>query len=360
MIEFLRAVLAYLFDLGVLVFFHELGHYAAARSQGVVVEVFSLGFGPALWSRRAKSGTVWQISAVPLGGYVKMQGWGTEEAVDPKAPGSFSAASLGSRALIVAAGPAANFALAFIVLAGLLMFAGSLESSSVIKSVVPGSAAALAHMEPGDQVLSLDGSKVDNFQDMVAIIQPHPDTRMRVTLNRHGAVISDELTIGHQQVDGQTVGLLGVASTPMVLRHFSPAGAMVEAGREIWLQTKMTAKGLFDLVVYHHGLQNLSGPLRIASVSGQVAAAGILPLINLIAVLSVNLGLINLVPIPILDGGHLLFYFGEWLYGKPIPRQAQDLGLRFGVALILSLYVFTTINDLSRLGAVHWVARLFG
>jgi regulator of sigma E protease len=360
MIDTLRSILAYLFDLGVLVFFHELGHYAAARSQGVVVEVFSVGFGPALWSRRAKSGTIWQISALPLGGYVKMQGWGTEEAVDPKAPGSFSAASLGSRALIVAAGPAANLVLAFVIFAFLFMFAGRMEAQPVISDVSPGSAAALAHLQPGDRVLSLDGIKVNSFEDMQNIIGPHPDTLMPMVLQRHGVLMTEEVTIGHQDMDGQTIGLLGVHSGAWTLKHYSPLAAVAAAGTETWSRIRMTVGGLYDLIVYHQGLQNLGGPLRIATVTGQVAAAGILPLINLIAVLSVNLGLINLVPIPILDGGHLLFYFGEWLYGKPIPRQAQDLGLRFGVALILSLYVFTTINDLSRLGAVHWVARLFG
>jgi regulator of sigma E protease len=360
MMILLRDIAAYLFDLGVLVFFHELGHFAAARSQGVVVEVFSIGFGPALWSRRAKSGTVWQLSAIPLGGYVKMQGWGTEEAVDPQAPGSFSAASLGSRAFIVAAGPLANFVLAFVIFAGIFMVAGRMESPAVINSVVPGSAAALAHLQPGDQILSLNGNKISNFEELQSIIAPHPDTPMLVTVERHGAVVSDQVTIGHQVLDGQTLGLLGVGSEAAVLQHFGPIGAMGAAGQEIWMRTKMTANGLFDLVVYHQGAQNLSGPLRIASVSGKVAAAGLVPLITLIAILSVNLGLVNLVPIPILDGGHLLFYFGEWIYGKPIPRQAQDLGLRFGVALLLSLYAFTTVNDLSRLGAAQWMAHLFG
>jgi regulator of sigma E protease len=360
MIETLRAMLAYLFDLGVLVFFHELGHYAAARSQGVVVEVFSVGFGPALWSRRAKSGTVWQISALPLGGYVKMQGWGGDEAADPTAPGSFSAASLGSRALIVAAGPLANLALAFVIFCGLFMFAGRMEAQPVISSISPGSAAAVAHLQPGDRILRLNGQSIGSFEDMQNIIAPHPDTPMQVVIERKGADITQTITIGHSDADGQVIGLMGVASDQVKLRHFSPLGAVVAAGQETWSRITMTVTGLYDLVVYHQGLQNLGGPLRIASMTGKVAAMGVLPLIDLIAMLSINLGLINLVPIPILDGGHLLFYFGEWIYGKPIPRRAQDVGLRLGVALILSLYVFTTINDLTRMGAVHWVQHLLG
>ncbi len=360
MLDMLRSVLAYGFDLGVLVFFHELGHYLAARSQGVVVEVFSVGFGPALVGWTAKSGTRWQLSAFPLGGYVKMQGWGALDDGGPKVPGSFSATSLGSKALIVAAGPAANLLLAFVLLMGLFLTVGQIQAQPVVSKVLPGTAAAAAGLQPGDRIVSLDGSKITYFEDMQDIIGPHPDVTMPITYLRAGVLHSENITLGETQDSGQTIGRLGVEGDEVTNQHFGPVGAVIAAGRETWTRITLTVNGLYDLVVHHQGLQNLGGPLRIAQISGQVAAMGLPSLIDLIALLSINLGLINLVPIPILDGGHLLFYAGEFIYGKPIPRRAQDIGLRMGLALIFSLYIFTTFNDLSHFGAVRWVARLFG
>jgi regulator of sigma E protease len=360
MIDTLRSVLAFIVVLGVLVFFHELGHYLAARSRGVVVEAFSVGFGPALLSWKAKSGTVWKVSALPLGGYVKMQGWGEEDTGAPMAPGSFGATSLKSKALIVAAGPIANLILAFVLFAGLFAFAGRVEVEPVLSKITPGSPAAIAGLQPGDRVITADGQRIRYFEDLQQLIVAHPGAPLTIDLSRGGAALTRTVLIGQRTENGTAVGFLGVEGDQVVNERFGPLAAVEAAGTETWNVAVATLAGLWNLVVHHEGAQNLGGPLRIAQLSGQVAALGVTSLISFIAMLSINLGLVNLVPIPILDGGHLLFYAGEAIYGKPIPRRAQEMGLRFGFALLLSLFAFTTVNDLTNLGAIHWVAHLFG
>lgn len=359
MLDTLRSVLAYIVDLGVLVFFHELGHYLAARSQGVVVEAFSVGFGPALISWRAKSGTVWKISALPLGGYVKMQGWGEPQGDTPALPGSFSATSLGSKALIVAAGPAANLVLAFVIFAGLFATVGEMVVQPVVSQVIPGSPAAAAGLQAGDRVLQVDATKINDFMQLQKIIVAHPDTSMDFTITRNGQRLVRDVTLGEVKSGDQSIGRLGVAGDVTTRKRFTPAGAVVAAARETYSESVMMLGGLYRLIVHHSGMAELAGPLGIAQITGKVAAMGFVSVVNLIALLSINLGLINLVPIPILDGGHLLFYAVEALIGRPVPARAQDIGLRFGVAIILSLFFVTTFNDLTRLGAVTWVAHLF-
>ncbi len=358
MTEFLRSILAFVVVLGVLVFFHELGHYLAARARGVVVEAFSVGFGPALLSWKAKSGTVWKISALPLGGYVKMQGWGQEDNGEPMLPGSFGAASLGSRAMIVAAGPFANLILAFALFCGLFLFAGQVQVAPILSKISAGSPAALGGLLPGDKILTANGKHIQYFEDLQQIIVSHPAAELNVSFSRNGVVQSKTLLTGKKQSGGPAIGFLGVEGDQEMLQRYTVPGAVAAAGTETWNVTAATLNGLWNLVWHHTGAQDLGGPLRIAQLSGQVAALGVASLVSFIAMLSVNLGLVNLIPIPILDGGHLLFYAGEAIYGKPIPRRAQEIGLRFGFALLLSLFAFTTFNDLTQLGALHWVAHL--
>jgi regulator of sigma E protease len=359
MIETARSIIAYIVVLGILVFFHELGHYLAARARGVTVEAFSIGFGPALLSWRARSGTVWKLSVLPLGGYVKMQGWG-EENDAPKLPGSFAATSLGSKAVIVAAGPIANLILAFFLFTGLFAINGQNEVEPVISQVFPGSAAAGGGLLPGDRIVNIGGHAIKNFDDMVELITLHPDTEMVFSFERAGHLQTKQITVGHKDLNGDEIGSLGIEGEQVTTRHFTLPGAVQAAAHETWTDTSNTLSGLYGLITRGEGIHNLSGPLGIAQITGKVAAFGLPSLVNLLALLSINLGLINLVPIPILDGGHLLFYAAEAIYGRPIPKRAMDVGLRFGFAVILSLFVFTTINDLARLGAVHWVAHLFG
>jgi regulator of sigma E protease len=360
MTETLRSIVAYIIDLGVLVFFHELGHYLAARSQGVTVEAFSIGFGPALVSWRAKSGTVWKLSVLPLGGYVKMQGWGEPADGTPALPGSFAATRLRSKALIVAAGPVANLILAFVLFVGLFMTVGKTIVQPVLSEVVPQSPAAVAGLETGDRVIAVAGTKISDFTQLQSIIMAHPDAAMAFIVQRHGQALTREVTLGDTMEGGQKIGHLGVAGDVSTMRHYGPLGAVRAAAVETYDDAAGMLTGLYRLVFHQEGLQDLAGPLGIAQITGKVAALGVVSVINLIALLSINLGLINLVPIPILDGGHLMFYAAEAIYGRPLPPRAQDIGLRFGLALIVSLFFVTTFNDLSRLGAVSWVSHLFG
>lgn len=360
MTETIRSVLAFLVVLGVLVFFHELGHYLAARARGVVVEAFSIGFGPTLLSWKAKSGTVWKLSALPLGGYVKMQGWGENDADAPKLPGSFAATSLGSKAIIVAAGPLANMVLAFVLFTGLFMVSGQVVVQPVLSKVMPNSPAALGGLQPGDKILSVGGHATPHFEDIQGLIVGHPDTDMVFTFDRAGQVLTRQIKTGHKDEGGEQIGMLGVEGDQSSAIRLGPLAAIRAGGQQTWTLTSDTVTGLVNLVVHGKGAHDLGGPLRIAQLSGKVAALGVANLVSFIAMLSVNLGLVNLVPIPILDGGHLLFYAAEALYGRPIPQRAQEFGLRIGFALLLGLFAFTTMNDLTQLGAVHWVAHLFG
>ncbi len=360
MFDTARTILTYAFVLGVLVFFHELGHYLAARARGVTVEVFSIGFGPALVSWRARSGTVWKVSALPLGGYVKMQGWGEPNDPAPPLPGSFAGTSLGSKAFIVAAGPLANLLLAFVLFSGLFMTVGRVVVQPVFSTVEPASPAAAAGFRAGDRVLAVNGEQIKNFSQLQEVVSRHPDEAVDFTLLRQGKVLQQRVSLNDVMVDGAKIGHLGVAGSVSSIQHFSPPGAVVAGALETWNDSKGMLSGLYNLVVHRQGLGQLAGPLGIAEVTGQVAALGIISVISFIAFLSINLGLINLVPIPILDGGHLLFYLAEAIYGRPLPARAMDIGLRFGAALIISLFFLTTFNDLSRMGAVSWVVHLFG
>jgi regulator of sigma E protease len=302
---------------------------------------------------------VWKISALPLGGYVKMQGWGQED--DGAAlPGSFGAAALGSKALIVAAGPVANLILAFVLFTGLFAVAGQVQVAPVLSKVTPGSPAALSGLLPGDRIVTAEGQQIHYFQDLQQIIEAHPDTELLITLNRGGSVEQKQVRTGQKALGGTEIGFLGVEGDQELIQHYSLPRAVGAAGAETWGMIIATLTGLWNLAVHHTGVQDLGGPIRIAQLSGKVAALGAPSLISFIAMLSINLGLVNLVPIPILDGGHLLFYAGEAVYGRPIPRRAQEIGLRFGFALLLSLFAFTTFNDLTQMGALQWVAHLFG
>lgn len=359
MFDTLRTILAFIVDIGVLIFVHEMGHYLAARSQGVTVETFSVGFGPALLKYKAKkSGTVWQVSALPLGGYVKMQGWGEEQAGRQAKPGSFAAASLGSKAVIVAAGPLANLLLAVVIFAGLFMSAGQLSTQPVLSQVQPGSPAAESHLQSGDRVLAIGTTQIKSFTDLQQIVMEHPDTVLDFTIARAGQQLTLPVKVGDTALDGDVVGHLGVVGTQSTLKRLAPGVAIAAAFQETGRQISGWFSGMATLIVHHRGLKDLAGPLGIAEVTGQAAALGLVPVISLIAVLSINLGLVNLVPIPILDGGHLLFYAVEALIRRPVPEQAREAGLRVGVAIILSLVLLVTFNDLTRLGAVAWFTHL--
>lgn len=359
MLDMLRTVLVFIIEIGVLIFIHELGHYFAARSQHVTVETFSVGFGPALLKYKSKkSGTVWQISALPLGGYVRMQGWGEARTNGSAQPGSFASAPLASKAMIVAAGPLANLLLAVVLYAGLFMSAGQVVTQPVFDQIEPGSPAAASHLQAGDRVLAIGDTQISNFSQMQRIVMANPDTDLDFTIKRAGATLVLPVSVGDMVINGDKIGHLGVVGTQSTLRRLAPGAAIVASFQETGQQISGWFMGLKMLVLERQGLRDLAGPIGIAEITGKVASLGIAPVITLIALLSINLGLVNLLPIPLLDGGHLLFYLIEFVAGRPVPERMREFGLRIGVGLLLSLMLLVTFDDLARLGLFSWFTKL--
>jgi len=366
---FLRSGLAFVVVLSVLVFVHELGHYLAARWRGVFVEAFSIGFGKAIVSWTDRLGTVWKICWLPLGGYVKLHGQErvedatAEERARWKAGHTFHEKSVLSRAIIVAAGPVANFLLAMVLFSGLFIVAGRPVTLAEVGQVVTDSAAAKAGLQPGDRIETIGGPSfgvvaINNFEDIQRIVSAHPTETLDVRLRR-GEKQLDLPVLTGVQPDGKT-GMLGIRGGKVEFVHLGVVGSIVAGVTQTWDVTAQTFAGVAQMLTGARGTEDLGGPLRIAQLSGQVAQLGIASLVSFIAVLSVNLGLINLFPIPILDGGHLVFYLIEALRGRPLPPRAQAAGYRAGLALLAGLFVFATWNDLSHLGIFHWVAGLIG
>jgi regulator of sigma E protease len=364
--EFFRSIVAFVIVLGVLVFVHELGHYLAARWRGVRVDVFSIGFGQALKSWTDRHGTVWKIAWIPLGGYVKLHGQERPQDVPPEVraswvPGeTFHDKPVLSRAIIVGAGPVANFLLAMVVFAGLYIAVGRPVTLPVIGSVVPDSPAAKAGLMVKDRVLSIRGEPIKTFEDLQRIVTEHPGQTLPLVIERDGQKRDISVTTESRVSGFHQVGMLGVRGGVTEYHHVSVPGAIWGGVYQTWRITAETFRGLGQMISGTRGTDELGGPLRIAQLSGQVARLGPSYLVDFIGLLSVNLGLINLFPIPVLDGGHLLFYLAEALRGRPLSQRAQEYGFRAGLAVLACLFVFATWNDLTHLGIVRWVAGLTG
>ena len=364
---FLRTPLAFIVVLGVLIFVHELGHYLAARWRGVHVEAFSIGFGRALVSWTDRRGTAWKIGWLPLGGYVKLHGQERPEDVSPETraswqPGrTFHEKSVGDRAIVVAAGPIANFLLAMVLFAALFVTVGRPMPVAVVGEVVADGPAAAAGLRAGDRVEAIDGAAVSRFEDVRRIVSANPDQPLQLRVLRDGEISTIEVRTGGQDVaGGRRVGLLGIRSGQAEVVRLGPLDAVAAGVAQTWDVTVQTVVGLGEMISGGRGAEDLGGPLRIAQLSGQVANLGMATLIGFIAVLSINLGLINLFPIPILDGGHLMFYAAEAIRGRPLPPRTQEYGYRAGLAVLATLFVFATWNDLTQIGVFRWVAGLIG
>ncbi|KAA5614212.1 RIP metalloprotease RseP [Rhodovastum atsumiense] len=364
--DFLRTPVAFVIVLGVLVFIHELGHYLAARWVGVHVETFSIGFGRAIASWTDRRGTLWKVAWIPLGGFVKLHGQERPEDVSAEEralwqPGrTFHEKTVGARALVVAAGPAANFLLAAVLFAFLFAATGRPVNVPVVGEVVAGSAAARAGLQVGDRIEAIDGAAITRFEQIQQIVAASPGRQLRLDVASGGASHDVLLTPDTREAGGRQVGVLGIRANAVEYEQLSLLEAVPAGIVQTWDVTAQTLAGVWQMISQNRGTEDLGGPLRIAQLSGQVAQLGLASLVSFIAVLSVNLGLINLFPIPVLDGGHLLFYLAEAVRGRPLPPRAQEYGFRAGLALILGLFVFATWNDLTHIGLFRWVAGVLG
>lgn len=366
LLSILEIVIPFLVVLTLLVFVHELGHYWVARRNGVKVLIFSVGFGPELFGRTDRSGTRWRVSALPLGGYVKMLGDmdatsrpdddSLRDLDEGERQQAFPAKSLGARAAIVAAGPIANFLFAWILLALLFVIAGRPVTPAVITDVIGGSAAAEAGLQVGDRIADINGSSIERFEEVQRAVQLNLDQPLKMTVERNGELVpltARPTIIQEVDANGCTIQLarLGIRATGRDVEHLGPVEGLWVSAAETWSLARDTLAGVWQIIVGTRSTDELGGPIRIAEMSGQVAQIGLVSLIFFMALLSVNLGLINLFPIPMLDGGHLLFYAFEAIRGRPLGPRAQDVGFKIGLGLVLSLMVFATVNDILRIDA---------
>lgn len=367
----LTYLVPFVFVLTVVVFFHEFGHFLVARWCGVKVDAFSIGFGPELWGREDRKGTRWRVAAIPLGGYVKFHGDANGasapdlEQIDamPEAERkvTFFGQPVWKRAAVVLAGPVANFILAIVIFSALFSTYGRIILAPRVASVIAGGAAEKAGFAAGDLVLSIDGQPIESFARMQEAVSASTGKPLKIVVRRGDEEVTLEATPQLREVEtalGKTkIGMLGLqaSSDPADQREerYGPAESVVLAVQETWMVVERTGGYIAGLIAGREGADQLSGPIGIAQVSGQMAKAidkvGLSPLFNLIAILSISIGLLNLMPVPLLDGGHLLFYGIEAVRGRALAERTQEYAFRVGLAMVCTLMVFSTYNDLARL-----------
>ncbi|MBF9232534.1 RIP metalloprotease RseP [Microvirga alba] len=355
--------------LSVVVFIHELGHFWVGRRCGVGVTAFSIGFGRELFGWTDRHGTRWKISAIPLGGYVKFVGDLNAASVpdQPHLDGmsaaeravSFPHQNVAKRAAIVAAGPIANFLLAILIFAGFNYFSGRQVLEPRIEAVQAGSAAEKAGFLPKDLILTIDGKRIETFADMQVLVSSSAGESLAFTVDRGGRTVSLDAIPNFVErttpFGKQRIGLLGVEASrdPGAVKRvsYTVVGALKAGAAETWSQVDRTMNFLRRLVLGRESADQLSGPLGIARAAGTAfEIGGVYSLVSLIGFLSVSIGLINLFPIPLLDGGHLLFYAIEAIRGRPLSEKAQEFGFKIGFAIVAMLMIFATWNDLVHLG----------
>ena len=359
--------------ISVVVFAHEFGHYWVARRCGVRILAFSIGFGPTLFGWTDKHGTRWQVALLPFGGYVKMFG-DADPASTPDAAVktmteeekkvSFFHQSVNKRIAVVAAGPIANYIFAIIVLTVLFVFQGQPFSPPVISAVQENGVAAQAGLQAGDKFISIDNEHINRFEDIKRIIALSTGAPVNIVIERNGATQNITLT---PDVSPQTdrfggkhlMGKIGIVADKLDYKKWSPLMAVKQATVETWDMSVSTLRGVGQMIMGTRGADEIGGPLRIAEMSGHIAQNGVWALIWFMAIISINLGLINLFPVPLLDGGHIMFYAIEKLFGKPLNEKAQEVGFRIGMALVGSLMLFATWNDLVHLEVIAKIRGLF-
>jgi regulator of sigma E protease len=372
---FIWTVFSFLIVIGPLIFVHELGHYFVGRWFGVKADAFSIGFGREILGWTDKRGTRWKVGWLPMGGYVRFAGdmnpasqpsdeWLSLPAEERNR--TFQAKSVWKRFLIVAAGPVTNFLFAIAVYAALNMAFGELRTPAVVGDVERGSAAAEAGILPGDRITAINGDQVSRYEEVFDnIVLRTPGERLSIDLVRDGQPLTVSAILKpavERDRFGNTLrrAKLGVGPGSLVLEKVSLPEAVAGGVRQSWSIVTMTVKGLGQILVGKRSLDELGGPLKTAKFSGEQASLGPLALIWFMAAISINLGFINLLPIPMLDGGHLLFYAIEGIRRRPLRPEAQDWAFRTGLAVLLVLMIFVTLNDLASFGLWSKLGGLIG
>jgi regulator of sigma E protease len=370
----LFTIVSFLLVIGPLVFVHELGHYLVARWCGIGAETFSIGFGREMVGWTDRRGTRWKVGWLPLGGYVKFAG-------DMNAAGlpsddwlmlpaeerarTFQAKPVWQRFLVVAAGPATNFLFAVVAFMVLLASFGEPTSPPVINSVEPGTPAASAGLRPGDRILSIDATPIDDFDDVYKYVVIRPNQRLQLEIERDRQhLLIPVRTVGQMRPDAfgnkPRTGLLGVKSGTLEVTKVPLAQLPQKAVKQTVGALKMIVVTMKQLILGERSVHELGGPLKVAQISGQQASLGWMALLNLMAFISINLGFINLLPVPMLDGGHLLFYVIEGVRRRPLKAKSQEWAFRAGLAALLMLMLMVTFNDLASFGLWSRLGGLIG
>jgi regulator of sigma E protease len=371
---FLYTVAVFAVVIGILVFVHEYGHYGMARLFGIKVDTFAVGFGREVLGWTDRHGTRWKLGWLPLGGYAKFAGdMNPASQPDPALAAMpaherariFQFRPVWQRALVVAAGPGINFLFAILLFTGFFMAYGHPLTPPVAGRVMADSPAAMAGIEAGDRFVSLDGASVERFEDVMRVIAINPGRPVDLVLERDGRTLERTVTpkvVAETDRFGNDYrrGMLGVASGPVVVERHGPIQAFRWALIETWGTVTMMADTLVQIVTGRRAVEELGGPIKIAQFSGQSASLGLPALIGFIALISINLGFINLLPIPMLDGGHLFLYGIEGIRRRPLNPKVQEWAFMSGFALLMSLMLFLTWNDLQSVGLWDRLAGLVG
>lgn len=359
-------IIPFLIVLTIVVFVHEMGHYLVGRWCGIRILTFSVGFGPELLGFSDRHGTRWRLSAIPLGGYVKFFGdenaastpdfSAVESMSSEERAQTFPGANVWKRVATVAAGPIANFILAIFIFAVMFSLYGKPISDPVVSQVQPGSAAEEAGIMPGDVVVAIDEQPISTFEDLRRYVSPRPEVEVVLTVRRDGSLLDFPIVPRRSEIEDQfgnkmEVGLIGVVTDPTAGNFrrvdLNPIQAVGEGASSSWYIVSRTVGYIANIFRGREKADQLGGPIRVAQMSGQMATLGVGALLQLTAVLSVSIGFLNLLPVPMLDGGHLVFYAIEIIRGRPVGERAQEIAFKIGLSLVLMLMIFATWNDMS-------------
>ena len=356
--------LAFALLITVVVFIHELGHYSVGRWCGIGVETFSIGMGKQIWGKRDKSGTLWRVAILPIGGYVKF--YGDEDPSGKKLEVSdnidsdknFHNKSVWKKIATTAAGPLFNFILAIFIFSIMFFFRGESLVQPYVGQVVDESPAYNAGLKTGDEIIYADGNEIHYFNDLRNYVLENPSSEIELTIIRDGLeetvfltpeVISSKDRFGNEYSSAR-IGVIGSQNPEHVeLRKYGFISSLFRGTKETYNLSAKILNYLGNLIVGRESIDQMGGPIKIIQISGEISNYGIIPLLALIAAISVNLGIINLLPIPVLDGGHLLYYSFEVLRGKPLSQKTQEVGMQIGMSLLIALMIFVTFLDISRL-----------